>query len=84
MQLLGQYTRQLWRRRSLHMAILDNCMSKVFPYVDVLGTFPAADDVFPPFNSRSGVLVRWGRLLLCETRVLEEVAEVPHLFSRSC
>ena len=71
MQLLGQYTRQLWRRRSLHIAILDNCMSKVFPYVDVLGTFPAADDVVSPFDARGVVLVYRGRLLLRESETVK-------------
>ena len=61
----GQDIRQLRRSRDAdkrHVAILDNLMGKVFPDVNVLGALPAADDIVPPFDTCSVVLVYWGRL----------------------
>ena len=84
-QRLGQDIRQLRRSRDadkLHVAILDDLMGKVFPDVNVLGSLAAADDIVPPFDTCSVVLVYWGQLRLCKTRTLEEVAKVECLRSR--
>ena len=59
-QRLGQDVRQLGRSRDadkLHVAILNDLMGKVFSDVNVLGTLPAADDIVPPFDTCSVVLV---------------------------
>ncbi len=69
--------RQLRRCRDadeLHVAILDNLMSKMLADVNVLGVLPAADDIVPPFYTRCVVLVHQSRLRLCKTHALEEVA----------
>ena len=84
-QRLGQDIRQLRRSRDadkLHVAILDDLMSKVFPDVNVLGALAAADDIVPPFDTCSVVLVHRGRLRLRKTHTLEEVAKVEYLRSR--
>ena len=84
-QRLGQDIRQLRRSRDadkLHVAILDDLMSKVFPDVNVLGALPAADDIVPPFDTCRVVLVHRGRLRLRKTHTLEEVAKVEYLRSR--
>ncbi len=57
-------------------------MCEVLPDVDVLGTLPARDDVVPPLDSRSVVLVHWSRRFLGEAQVLEEVLKVDDLRSR--
>ena len=84
-QRLGQDIRQLRRSRDadkLHVAILDDLMSKVFPDVNVLGALAAADDIVPPFDTYRVVLVHRGRLRLRKTHTLEEVAKVEYLRSR--
>ena len=47
-------------------------MGEVLPDVDVLGTFPPADEVVTPLDARGVVLIYLGRLLL-----REDGAEVP-------
>ena len=50
MESLDQDVRHLSRGRDLdepHLTILDDLVGEVLPDVDVLGTFPAADDVLP-------------------------------------
>ena len=59
-QRLGQDVRQLRRSRDadkLHVAILDDLMGKVFPDVNVLGAFPSASDIVPPFDTCRIILV---------------------------
>ena len=54
MESLGQDVRHLSRGRDLdepHLTILDDLVGEVLPDVDVLGTFPAADDVVTPFDA---------------------------------
>ncbi len=63
----------------LHVAILDNFMRKVLPDVNVLGVFPAANDVVFSLNARSILFIHWIRLLLCKTHVLEEVVKLLNL-----
>ena len=52
---------------------------EVLPDVDVLGTLPAPDDVVPPLDAHSVVLVHRSRRFLGEAHVLEEVAKVDDL-----
>ncbi len=67
MQSLGPDIRQLsGDADQLQVAFLDNLMCKVFPDVNGLDMFPAANDVVSPFNACSVGLVQWGRLLLCK------------------
>ena len=83
-QRLGQDVRQLRRSREadkLHVAILDNFISKVFADVNVLGVLPAADDIVSPFDTCRVVLVHRGRLRLRKAHTLEEVAKVEYLRS---
>ena len=42
-------------------------MDEVLPDVDVLGTFPSADDVVTPLDTRGVVLVNRSRPLLRES-----------------
>ena len=39
------------------LTVLDDFVGEVLPDVDVLGTFPSADDVVTPLNARRGVFV---------------------------
>ncbi len=69
---LGQDICQLRHSRDgdrLHVAILDDFICKicVFPDVNVLGAFPAADDFVSPFNAPCFVLMHWGLLWLHRT-----------------
>ena len=71
MQSLGQDIGHLGRRRNLdqpHLTILNDFVGEVLPDVDVLGTFPSADDVVTPLDARGVVLVYWSRLLLRRCR----------------
>ena len=66
-QRLGQDVRQLGGCRNadeLHLAILDHLMREVLPDVDVLGALTPADDVVPPLDARSVVLVPRSRGVL--------------------
>ena len=59
---LGKDVRQLVGRidaEQLHLAILDHIAGEVLqvPNVDVLGALTSTDDVVPPFDARSVVLV---------------------------
>ncbi len=84
-QRLGQDIRQLRRSRDadkLHVAILDDLMGKVFPDVNVLGAFPSAIDIVPPFDTCRIILVHRSWLRLRKTHALEEVAKVKYFRSR--
>ena len=62
MESLGQDVRHLSRGRDLdepHLTILDDLVGEVLPDVDVLGTFPSADDDVAPLDACSVVLVYW-------------------------
>ena len=63
MESLGQDVRHLSRGRDLdepHLTILDDLVGEVLPDVNVLGTFPAADDVVTPLDARRVVFVETG------------------------
>ena len=82
MESLGQDVRHLSRGRDLdepHLTILDDLVGEVLPDVDVLGTFPAADDVVTPLDARGVVLVYRGRLLLRESETVQKRPEIQDL-----
>ena len=84
-QRLGQDVRQLRRSRDadkLHVAILDDLMGEVFPDVNVLGAFPSANDIAPPFDTCRIILVHRSWLRLRKTHALEDVAKVKYFRSR--
>ena len=56
-------------------------MRKVLPDVDVLRTFPAADDVVSPLYARSVVLVHWCVGLFSESHVGELAAQIQNFDS---
>ncbi len=57
----------------------------VLPNIDVLGSFPSADDVVAPFDARGVVLVCRGGLLLLESETVQKSTEVQNLTaSRQC
>ncbi len=66
----------------LHLAILDDLVSKVLPGVDVLGSLPSTNDIVTPLDARRVIFVdrRWRRL--GEPHTLEVLAEVQDLASR--
>jgi hypothetical protein len=81
---LGQDVRQLVGRidaaaDQLHLAILDHFAGEVLPNVDMLGALTSTDDVVPPLDARSVVLVHRSRARLGEAHGLEKVAEVQDL-----
>ena len=57
-------------------------MGEVLPDVDVLGTFPSADDVVTPLDARGVVLVYRGRLLLRESETVQKRPELQDLAAR--
>ncbi len=61
-----------------YVTVLDRLMSKVLADVNVLCPLPAAEDVLRPFDAGRVVLEHLRVVLLRESHVGEEVAEVYH------
>ncbi len=60
-------------------------MGEVHLNVNVLGSFPSADGIVPPFDARGVVLIYRGRLLLLESETVQKSSEVQNLTaSRLC
>ncbi len=87
---LGQDVRHLLCGRNLdeqpqHRTILDDFVSEVLPDVDVLGSFPSANDVVAPFNAGGVVLIYRGGLLLLESETVQKSPGLQNLTSsRRC
>ncbi len=82
MQSLGQDIGHLGRRQNLdqlHLTILNDFVGEVFPDVDVLGTFPSANDVVTPLDARGVVLVYWSRPILRESETVQKISEIQDL-----
>ncbi len=77
---LGEDIRELGRRGDAdkqHLATLDDLVGEVLPDVEVLGSFPSANDDVSPLDARRVVTVdRLG------PHALKELAEVQNLASR--
>ncbi len=65
-----------------HSAILNDFVGEVLPNVNVLSSFPSADDVVAPFYARCVVFVYRGRHLL-ESKTVQKSPEVQNL-TASC
>ncbi len=84
---LGEEVSQLVFRRDLvqpyvPVTVLDYLMSKVLADVNLLCPLPAAEDVIQPFDAGGVVLQHLRVVLLRESHVGEEVAEVYHFDGR--
>ena len=82
MQSLGQDIGQLGRCLDLdqpHLTILNDFVGEVLPDIDVLGTFPSADDVVTPLHARGVVLVYRSRPLLRESETVQKISEIQDL-----
>ena len=70
-----------WDLDQPHLTVLDDFVDEVLPEIDVLGTFPSADDAVTPRDARCVVLVYRGRLLLLKTKTqaVQKRPEIQHL-----
>ncbi len=62
MESLGEDVSQLRRGRDLdqlHLSVSNHFMSKVLADINVLGSFPSADDVASPLDACCVDLVHW-------------------------